>query len=132
MEKFKVFFRSEAGGVEFRKIYTAEMTVTGDKYRINYRETDENGVTETEIFVIGNDFVTVKRTGQFSNYLEFKENYPYKGEYLTPYGKIEVTAFTYKLTVETENGLPKVSAKYKSSLMGEQTENNFSFAVKRA
>ena len=132
MVKVKVFFRSEAGGVEFRKIYSGEMKNIDGKIFVKYQEIDENGKTDTEICIVGIDFVTVKREGQFSNYLEFKENYVYKGEYLTPYGKIPVEAFTTKLKVEIENGLPKILATYKSSLMGEKTENNFSLAVKLA
>ncbi|MBQ7374112.1 MAG: DUF1934 domain-containing protein [Clostridia bacterium] len=130
MLKAKLFFHSSAGGVEFRKSYEATVNEKADKITIIYVEIDENGVTECEIAVVSNDFVAVRRTGEFSNYLEFKENYLYKGEYQTPYGEIPVEAFTKKLCVSREKGVLKVDAEYKSSLAGEVTENNFGFLIK--
>lgn len=129
MSKVKVFFRSVAGGVEFRKIYTGSKITEGKKITINYTEKDENGITDTEIVLVDDDFVTVKRVGEFSNYLEFKEGYSYEGEYLTPYGKIPVKAFTKTLKVNNGDQLEIVS-EYKSSLMGEETENFFSVKIR--
>ncbi|MBE5742723.1 MAG: DUF1934 domain-containing protein [Clostridiales bacterium] len=130
MEKVKIFFRSDAGGVEFRKIYSGDMKKAQNEVSLFYEDTDDNGVTKTEICIVGKDFVTVKRAGQFSNYLEFKEKYAFSGEYLTPYGKIPVEAFTKKLEIDDDGENLKVVAKYNSSLMGEKTENEFSIAVK--
>lgn len=130
MNNVKVLFRSSAGGVEFRKIYDGKMQKRRETVTITYDETDENGVTQTEINIVGRDLVTVKRDGQFSNYLEFHEGYNFVGEYLTPYGKIPVEAFTKSLKVEFCDGFATVNAKYKSSLMGEITENEFYFTVK--
>ena len=129
MSKVKVFFRSLAGGVEFRKIYLGEKFSDGKKIIVNYTENDENGITDTEIVLIDCDFVTVKRVGDFSNYLEFKEGYSYEGEYLTPYGKIPVTAFTRKLKVNYGETI-EINAEYKSSLMGEETENSFTVKIR--
>lgn len=128
----KVFFRSTAGGVEYRKIYSGKLKAEGETVSIFYDEVDDNGVTKTEVCVVGSDFVTVKRTGQFSNYLEFKEAYAYSGEYVTPYGKISVEAYTRVLNVAFKDGLPEVLAKYKSSLMGEESENEFTIKVRNA
>jgi uncharacterized beta-barrel protein YwiB (DUF1934 family) len=130
MIKIKVLFRSSAGGVEFRKIYDGTMQKHRETVKINYEEVDENGVTQTEINIVGKSLLTVKRVGQFSNYLEFHEGYNFEGEYLTPYGKIPVEAFTKSLCVEYADGFITVSAKYKSSLMCEVTENEFCFTVK--
>ena len=130
MYKVKVFFQSLAGGVEFKKIYHGSLEKGSNVIKINYSEIDENGETKTEITVVGNDFVTVSRKGQFSNFLEIKKDYGYRGEYLTPYGKIPVEIFTRELSVEYNGVYPKIKAKYKSSLMGEVTENQFSLAVK--
>ncbi len=130
MLNVRVFFRSTAGGVEYRKIYIGKMKTEGEKTAIFYEESDDNGITETEINIVASDFVTVERKGQFSNYLEFKENYLYSGQYLTPYGKISVEAFTRSLKVEWEDEMPKISIKYKSSLMGEASENEFSIKVR--
>ena len=130
MYKVKVFFQSLAGGVDFKKIYHGNLEESNGVIKINYSDFDENGETKTEITVVGNDFVTVSRKGQFSNFLEIKKDYGYKGEYLTPYGKIPVEIFTRELTVERDGVYPKIKAEYKSSLMGEVTENQFSLAVK--
>ena len=130
MMEVKAFFRSSAGGVEFRRIYNATMQKNGDKIIVNYSETDDNGVTQTEICINGSDFVAVNRKGVFSNYLEFCKGYLYTGEYLTPYGKIPVEAFTKTLEITFDGDYPTVIAKYSSSLMGEQTENEFFLAVK--
>lgn len=130
MYKVKVFFQSLAGGVDFKKIYHGNLEESNGVIKINYSDFDENGETKTEITVVGNDFVTVSREGQFSNFLEMKKDYGYKGEYLTPYGKIPVEIFTRELTVELDGVYPKIKAEYKSSLMGEVTENQFSLAVK--
>lgn len=127
----KVFFRSTAGGVDYRKIYNAKLESKGETTKIFYEEMDENGLTRTQICVVGSDFVTVKREGQFSNYLEFRNGYAYSGEYLTPYGKVPVEAFTKNLTVEYVGDIPQITAKYKSSLMGEVTENEFCIKIRR-
>ena len=127
----KVFFRSTAGGVEYRKIYTGKLKTEGEITTLFYDEIDDNGITKTEICIVGSDFVTVKRTGQFSNYLEFKNAHVYVGEYLTPYGKIPVEAYTRSLTVCNSEGTLEVLAKYKSSLMGEVSENEFSIKVRK-
>ncbi len=132
MLSVKVFFRSTAGGVEYKKIYDGKMQVSEGKTVICYDEIDDNGLTKTEVCIVDGDFVTVKRTGQFSNYLEFKNGHSYSGEYLTPYGKIPVEAYTRKLTVLEKNGVLLVDAQYKSSLMGEESENEFSIKVGRA
>ena len=131
MIEIRAFFRSTAGGVEFRKIYNGTLQKTGKETVVNYCEEDDNGVTQTEIRIVGDDFVTINRTGVFSNYLEFCKNYSFVGEYLTPYGKIPVEAYTKSLTVEFEDECPTVSAKYSSSLMGEKTENEFFLVVKK-
>ncbi|MBQ8726528.1 MAG: DUF1934 domain-containing protein [Clostridia bacterium] len=131
MMEIRAFFRSTAGGVEFRKIYNGTLQVIGNQTVVNYCEEDDNGVTKTEIRIVGDDFVAVSRTGVFSNYLEFAKNYHYTGEYLTPYGKIPVEAFTKSLEVEFEDGCPTVTAKYFSSLMGEKTENEFYLVVRK-
>ena len=132
MLSVKVFFQSTAGGVEYKKIYDGKMDVAEGKITVYYDEVDDNGITKTEVCVIDDDFVTVKRIGQFSNYLEFKNGYSYTGEYLTPYGKIPVEAFTKSLVVKNEKGVLQVLAKYKSSLMGEESENEFTMRVGRA
>ena len=130
MLKAKMFFHSSAGGVKFHKSYDASIEENGEKIALKYTEIDENGVTECEINVILDDFVTVRRKGEFSNYLEFKENYFFKGEYQTPYGEIPVEIFTKKLLITKEKGILKVDAEYKSSLAGEVTENQFGFMIK--
>ena len=131
MLSVKVFFSSTADGVEYKKIYNGEMQVSERKTEVFYDEIDDNGLTKTEICIIDGDFVTIKRTGQFSNYLEFKNGHSYVGEYLTPYGKIPVRAFTKELTVVDKNGVLIIEAKYKSSLMGEESENQFSIKIGR-
>ena len=131
MVEVRALFRSTAGGVEFKKIYNGILRVENEKIFVNYSEKDDNGTTQTEICIVGVDFVTVKRTGVFSNYLEFCKNYHFKGEYQTPYGQIPVEAFTKRLDVQIEDGLPTVTAKYFSSLGGEQTENEFYLLVKK-
>ena len=128
----KVFFRSTAGGVEYKKIYSGKLKTQGQATSVFYEEIDDNGVTKTEVCIVGDDFVTVRRTGQFSNYLEFKNAYAYSGEYVTPYGKIPVEAYTRALTVSFNDGMPEVFAKYKSSLMGEESENEFLIKVRKA
>lgn len=125
-----MFFHSSAGGVKFHKSYDVSIEENGEKITLKYAEIDENGVTECEINVISYDFVTVRRKGEFSNYLEFKENYFFKGEYQTPYGEIPVEIFTKKLLITKEKGILKVDAEYKSSLAGEVTENQFGFMIK--
>lgn len=130
MLKAKLYFHSSAGGVDFHKSYDACVQENGDKITINYDEFDENGLTKCEIAVISNDLVVVKRQGEFSNYLEFKEKHFFKGEYQTPYGKIPVEAYTKTLSVNRENNILKVNAEYKSSLAGEITENKFGFIIK--
>ena len=130
MLQAKLFFHSSAGGVEFRKSYDATVCESADKISLKYTEIDENGVTECEIIVVSNDFVISSRKGEFSNYLEFKENYFFQGEYQTPYGEIPVEVYTKKLIVSRENGILKVEAEYKSSLAGEVTENKFGFIIK--
>ena len=130
MLKAKLYFHSFSGGVEFRKSYQATVTKNTEKITLDYDEIDENGITNCQISVISNDLVIVSRRGEFSNYLEFKENYFYSGEYQTPYGEIPVEVFTKKLIVKNENGLLKVDAEYKSSLAGEETENEFGFIIK--
>lgn len=130
MLSVKVFFRSVAGGVEYKKLYKASMKVEEGSKTLYYDEVDDNGLTKTEVCIVGNDFVTVRRTGQFSNFLEFKNGHSYVGEYLTPYGKIPVEAFTRNLTVEENDGILIINAKYKSSLMGEESENEFNIKVR--
>lgn len=131
MVEVRALFRSTAGGVEFKKIYNGILRVENEKIFVNYSEKDDNGTTQTEICIVGVDFVTVKRTGVFSNYLEFCKNYHFKGEYQTPYGQIPVEAFTKSLEVKIEDGMPTITAKYFSSLGGEQTENEFYLLVKK-
>ena len=131
MLNVKVYFSSTAGGVEYKKIYTAKMKIENGTTSIFYDDLDDNGITKTEITIVGKDFVTVDRKGQFSNYLEFKKDYAFSGQYLTPYGKIAVEAYTRFLSVEYNDDMPRVCVKYKSSLMGEVSENEFSLKVRR-
>ena len=130
MKQVKVHFRSFAGGVKFVKIYNATIENCDKGVVIRYEETDDNGLTKTEVQIIDGDFVTVKRIGIFSNEMHFKLGCDFSGEYITPYGKGSVEAFTRELKIEWDGEYPTIYAKYKSSLMGEVTENEFYLKVK--
>jgi uncharacterized beta-barrel protein YwiB (DUF1934 family) len=124
MLKAKLYFHSFSGGVEFRKSYQAVVTKNAEKTTLEYDEIDENGVTNCQICVISDDFVIVSRKGEFSNYLEFKENYFFSGEYQTPYGEIPVEVFTKKLIVKNENGLLKLMRNTSPLLLGRKLKTS--------
>ena len=83
---------------------TCKIKISKESSCIYYKESEITGLegvlTQLEVF---EDWVELRRSGNFKQKTQFKEDQPYFFDYTTPYGKLELEVRTQQILIQRDD-----------------------------
>lgn len=111
----------------------AEYNYSLEKSTLKYNEPEGSGLGKTETSIeIGNDSITITRSGENNSRMYFKKGEKYMGVYEMPFGMFTIHINSDYVDISTEQNNAHIVAEYTLELEGVvSSQNRLELVVKR-
>ncbi len=110
--------------------YFANFYIKDGKKYIIYTEKKDNGMGDSSVMLkIEENFITMRRQGEFAYVMEYKKGEKTKFLYRVPYGTIEMEIETTDICDELSQNGGKLAFSYILTASGEETKTEINISV---